>query len=242
MQLPGRLYPILDLEYCQNKKINAEDLLLSWDRLGLGYYQFRAKNLNETEYLEYARKLKASSPGLLLIANDYCSLAMENRGVFQGIHLGQEDFAALAEDRRICLRENRDKEWVRGISTHSLNQVQQAVQDGFWDYIAIGPVFPTDSKPGGKDPVLQELDMGKIIEFVSGEYSLWGQGKKSGTVPGIVFIGGITLNRLKKHSYLKNRATLDFEPIFALISAAAQLDELRALYENTLIDEKKKVT
>ena len=56
-----------------------------------------------------------------------------------GVHLGQDDMP-VAEARSII-----GPGGIIGVSTHSLEQAVRADDEGA-DYIAIGPVFPTDSK------------------------------------------------------------------------------------------------
>jgi thiamine-phosphate pyrophosphorylase len=64
-----------------------------------------------------------------------------------GVHLGQEDWQLLggSEERTERLANMR----IVGLSTHSLEQALRAERDGV-DYIGVGPVFPTATKPGVK--------------------------------------------------------------------------------------------
>jgi len=57
-----------------------------------------------------------------------------------GVHLGQED--GLLEEARVLLGEDA----LIGRSTHSPEQALKAQRDGF-DYIGVGPVFKTPTKP-----------------------------------------------------------------------------------------------
>ncbi len=63
-----------------------------------------------------------------------------------GVHLGQSDLTPA--DARLVLSSSQRV----GVSTHSLSQARQALQDGA-DYVAIGPVFPTFTK-ANPDPTV----------------------------------------------------------------------------------------
>jgi thiamine-phosphate pyrophosphorylase len=69
----------------------------------------------------------------LFIVNDHPDLAITADA--DGVHLGQDDFPPAMMGRLL------------GRSTHSLEQAQRAVADGV-DYLGVGPVFPTPTKPG----------------------------------------------------------------------------------------------
>lgn len=108
---------------------------------GADIVQLRAKNASKAEVLEDARALRAltSRYGVTFIVNDYIDIALAVGA--DGAHFGQEDLP-LAEARRIL-----GPDAVIGISTHSLEQALAAERDGA-DYIGVGPVYPTGTKPG----------------------------------------------------------------------------------------------
>jgi thiamine-phosphate pyrophosphorylase len=75
-----------------------------------------------------------------LICNDDVEAALAVPGV--GLHVGQDDLAPRAA--RAALGPGR----VLGLSTHSLAQAQAALLLGdVLEYFAVGPVFPTGTKP-----------------------------------------------------------------------------------------------
>ena len=82
--------------------------------------------------------------GVGLVLNDHPQLALELGAPL--CHLGQEDFFdagfTRAEQVTGC-----PKEFQLGLSTHSPEQAQRALRAAP-DYIAIGPVFATATKPG----------------------------------------------------------------------------------------------
>jgi thiamine-phosphate pyrophosphorylase len=81
----------------------------------------------------------ARQTGRLFIVNDHLDIAMAAGA--DGVHLGQADLPLVAV-RRV---------WgpghLVGRSTHSLEQARAAAAEGA-DYIGIGPVFATPTKPG----------------------------------------------------------------------------------------------
>lgn len=85
-----------------------------------------------------------AAAGVRLVINDHVELARDLGAAV--CHLGQEDFfdagyRQVAELRR----DGRPAEF--GLSTHAPDQAVRALAAGP-DYIAIGPVFPTGTKPG----------------------------------------------------------------------------------------------
>ena len=111
--------------------------------------------------------------GVRLIVNDRADIAaMTGAG---GVHVGQEDLP-VGEARRIC----GPPGWV-GVSTHNLEQFRDAAGTSA-DYIAVGPLFPTQTKEN-PEPVVG-------IEFLRAARGL--------TRKPIVAIGGITVGRVEE--------------------------------------------
>lgn len=108
---------------------------------GAQIVQLRNKTGTREEVLEQAKALRILTRkyNVPFIINDYPDIVMETDA--DGVHLGQEDMP-IAEARRLL-----GPERIIGISTHNLNQALAAERDGA-DYIGVGPVFPTDTKPG----------------------------------------------------------------------------------------------
>jgi len=77
---------------------------------------------------------------VLLIINDRADIARLCDA--DGLHLGQGDMAPV--QARKILGANK----IIGLSTHSHAQVKVASNNRDVDYIGIGPVFKTDTKPG----------------------------------------------------------------------------------------------
>lgn len=122
---------------------------------GVRFLQLRMKNQPRETILETAQLIRKITHGTrtLFIMNDDLSLAMEADA--DGVHLGQTD-QSLGEARAIW---NHPKKRF-GLSTHSMAQAAAAVQEQP-DYIGIGPVFPTPTKPDA-DPALGPDETGRI--------------------------------------------------------------------------------
>tara|TARA_B100001778_G_C18347404_1_gene520373 strand:- start:105 stop:704 length:600 start_codon:yes stop_codon:yes gene_type:complete len=118
--------------------------------------QLRMKDAPKNKILDVAIKLRkiTNQSSTLFIVNDYLDIAISADA--DGIHLGQND---------VSIREARSK-WnnsdkIIGLSTHNLQQAQQADEQGV-DYIGIGPVFHTSSKINA-DPILGIKYAKKIV-------------------------------------------------------------------------------
>jgi thiamine-phosphate pyrophosphorylase len=106
---------------------------------GVDIVQLREKHLGEQELLELARSARelCRRSGALLIVNDYPLLAREAEA--DGVHVGQGDMP-VAEVRELV-----GPEMLIGLSTHARREIDAA--DGA-DYIGVGPVHETPTKPG----------------------------------------------------------------------------------------------
>jgi thiamine-phosphate pyrophosphorylase len=111
---------------------------------GADIVQFRDKTLSMKERYDVGSQLAeiCYERGVLFIVNDAIDLALAVGA--EGVHLGQDD---LPQDvARELIKRFGAKEFLVGRSTHSLEQAQQAEQEGA-DYIGIGPVYATPTKP-----------------------------------------------------------------------------------------------
>lgn len=137
----SRLYAIIDKKTCGQKSLlEAADKIKS---LGADIIQLRDKISDKAAILKDAyslRRLLAKSKTLFII-NDYLDIARITDA--DGIHLGQED-CSIKIARKIL---GKDK--IIGLSCHSLKQAIEAQKQGA-DYIGIGPIFKTPTKPAAK--------------------------------------------------------------------------------------------
>ena len=125
---------------------------------GADIIQLRKKEMPKGEQYRLACALRdlTRRHQALLIVNDHADLAIAADA--DGVHLGQEDLEP-AVVRRIGDFANR----IIGRSTHSLEQALRAVDEGA-DYLGVGPVFATPTKPG-RPAVGLELVRAVVVTF-----------------------------------------------------------------------------
>ena len=144
------LYGFVDMAYIEELDPGevARDLIAG----GVDIIQVRAKDRSHTDRVALALKVVSAAfqYKVPVIINDDIEAAFEAGA--DGVHLGQEDWAAIPREERA---ERLASMRIVGLSTHSLEQALAAERDGA-DYIGVGPVFPTATKPGVK-PVGVEL-------------------------------------------------------------------------------------
>ena len=138
-----QFYGILDTGYVDTERWEKKCLALLEG--GAGVVQLRAKRESSNERRALLERILPffEETDVHLIVNDDLDLAVEFSSV--GLHVGQDD---------VCPREARERlgpEPILGLSTHSLIQARsaEALAD-ILDYFAVGPVFPTGTKPDYK--------------------------------------------------------------------------------------------
>ena len=119
---------------------------------GADLIHLRAKNSSGDEICRAAEKIlpitRAANVGLVI--NDHLGIAREVGAEI--CHLGQEDFFDAGHKAVSELRTAHSALRI-GLSTHSPEQAKRALAAGP-DYIAIGPVFATGTKPTAKPVTL----------------------------------------------------------------------------------------
>ena len=132
-----RLYVLITEAVCRRDWLTTAELALAG---GADCIQLREPDLPSGELLSRAKKLVAlcRDAKLPLIINDRPDIAVLSGAA--GVHVGQTDLPA-AEARRIV-----GPRALVGVSTHTIDQVKQARRDGA-DYVGVGPVFPSTTKP-----------------------------------------------------------------------------------------------
>ena len=110
-------------------------------RGGVDIVQLRIKDGDDELVLAAARRFRKAcdAAGALLIVNDRPDLALAASA--DGVHVGQDDVAAARA------REVVGEQLLVGLSTHTPAQVDAAADAGV-DYIGVGPVHATPTKPG----------------------------------------------------------------------------------------------
>lgn len=107
---------------------------------GCRLFQLREKTLAREQYRELALQAKtlADKYAAVFIVNDHVDVALEVGA--DGVHLGQDDMS-IGDARKIL-----GDGFIIGVSTHNIKEVMDAQAEGA-DYINVGPVFPTNTKP-----------------------------------------------------------------------------------------------
>ena len=132
-----RLYVLITESLCKRPWMDvAEAAILG----GADCVQLREKSLDAAALLDRARRLVelCRRHDVLCIINDRPDVAILSGA--DGVHVGREDLPA-SEVRKLV---GRNK--LVGVSTHDIDQAKRAVLDGA-DYIGVGPVFPSATKP-----------------------------------------------------------------------------------------------
>jgi thiamine-phosphate pyrophosphorylase len=142
----ARLYLIIDAEPHGRPAAEIVGPALAG---GVDMVQLREKELDEEAVLGAADELRelCDDHGALLILNDRPDLAVEC--VADGVHLGQAD--ASTDEARAVL----GADGIVGVSTHTREEIE-AAGESLADYIGVGPVHATPTKPG-TEPVGEEL-------------------------------------------------------------------------------------
>jgi thiamine-phosphate pyrophosphorylase len=166
------LYALTDLE--QSGAPSHGELVRRLVDAGVRLVQLRDKSLPAgrlcTEAADAVRI--ATSSKTLLIVNDRVDIALAAGA--GGVHLGGEDLPAVVARRLL------GEDAVIGVSTHSPVEAVQASAEPV-DYVAIGPIFASTTKPTGRT-------------LLGLEAIRWVRSRSS--IP-IVAIGGITLERAR---------------------------------------------
>jgi thiamine-phosphate pyrophosphorylase len=146
-----KLYTFVDTAYLHGRapELVAQQLCDG----GSDLIQLRAKNSSPSEIRAMAEKIvpvtRRANAGLVI--NDYLEIAHETGADI--CHLGQEDFFDAGYKKVSKLKIQNSKLKI-GLSTHAPEQAQHALDAGA-DYIAIGPVFATGTKPTAKPVTLE---------------------------------------------------------------------------------------
>jgi len=138
MNLDFRLYLITDRRLFES----SEAMLVAIEKAlqgGAKAVQLREKDLTTRELLGLAYRMRAltASYGAKLFVNDRVDIALAVDA--DGVHLGGKSIPVHAA------RKASKGRLLVGVSTHSVQEAQQAEADGA-DFIILGPVYETPSK------------------------------------------------------------------------------------------------
>ncbi|HOO55836.1 MAG TPA: thiamine phosphate synthase [bacterium] len=150
-------------------------LLRQLIKAGVGMIQLREKGIDDVEALKHANKISGiiRKSESLFVVNDRVDLALAAGA--DAVHLGQEDIP-IKEARAIA-----GERLLIGYSTHTYRQAMKALESRP-DYISVGPIFSSPTKPEKKPVGL------KLLEKVT---------SISGDIP-VVAIGGISMGNLER--------------------------------------------
>ncbi|HEY1833778.1 MAG TPA: thiamine phosphate synthase [Solirubrobacteraceae bacterium] len=108
---------------------------------GVDVFQLREKHMEDARLVALAERVQTlcGELGVLFVLNDRPDLAALVGT--DGVHVGQEDMPPTA------VREIVGERMLIGLSTHATAEID-AVDAGLVDYIGVGPVHATPTKPG----------------------------------------------------------------------------------------------
>lgn len=170
-----RLYTFIDTAYLHGRE--PASLAQQLCDGGSDIIQLRAKGGSRDEVRRLAEAILpvTRAAGVPLVINDHPDLAQAVGA--ECVHLGQEDFFDAGLSHRSQLP-TLNSQLLLGLSSHAPDQGRRAAAADA-DYIAVGPVFATGTKPGRAPCTLD------YVRWASAQVSLpW------------FAIGGITLANL----------------------------------------------
>ncbi len=136
-----RLYGFIDTTYLAKR--DPAEVARQLIAGGVDIIQVRAKKEKCSKLVEIGLAVvrAAQETSVPVIINDDIEAACGTGA--DGVHLGQEDWAAIPRAERHQRLMGLD---ILGISTHSLVQAMEAERDGA-NYIGVGPIHATGTKP-----------------------------------------------------------------------------------------------
>jgi thiamine-phosphate pyrophosphorylase len=138
------LYLVLDPDLC--REIGMVETARLAVAGGVTMVQLRDKSADTATVVETGRALKLAleGTGVPLIINDDVEAAIALGA--EGVHVGQSDLAAAAARQRI------PDTMILGVSVET-EELARRVDAALVDYVGIGPVFATGTKPDHKTPI-----------------------------------------------------------------------------------------
>lgn len=148
-----RLYTFIDTAYLTDR--SPVELAKQLCDGGSDIIQLRAKNLSPDAIQKMAESIApiTESAGIHLVVNDHPAIAQSLLAPF--VHLGQEDFFGGGYQNITNLFPKNPHHQL-GLSTHNSDQCRQAIDAGA-NYVAIGPIYATKTKPFAKPVTLDYI-------------------------------------------------------------------------------------
>ncbi|NLX71588.1 MAG: thiamine phosphate synthase [Clostridiales bacterium] len=195
------LYAVTDRTWLKGRSFI--DVIEEALKAGVTFLQLREKNLDYSSFLTLAREIKkvVDKYKIPYVINDNVDIALACGA--DGVHVGQKDMDAK-DVRKII---GPDK--ILGVSAQTVEQAVAAERNGA-DYIGVGSVFPTSTKPDAETVSFETLR--EICKSVS--------------IP-VVAIGGINKDNAMKLAGSGIDGIAVVSAIFAQDDIAASVRELR---------------
>ncbi len=190
------LYAIIDPDF--RKDLTVGEMADSCLSGGAKLIQLRNKSTNTLQKMDQSREILdlKKKYNFIFIINDDPVLAKECGA--DGVHLGQSDMSVTKA------REILGSKKIIGLSSHSLEEASEGLKQEI-DYLALGAIFPTTSKP--VDHPIVGLDLLKKVRPLTNKP--------------LVAIGGITLENI---SDVINAGA----DMIAVISSLLKSDDIRS--------------
>jgi thiamine-phosphate pyrophosphorylase len=131
------VYAITDRSLAGEPDISVIVRQLSQGKAGL--IQIREKNISTSEFTALAASAveTAAEYNIPILINDRVDVALYSGA--RGVHLGDDEMPPK-EARKLL-----GTEAIIGVSCHSISDVKKALEEPL-DYIAVGPIYPTETK------------------------------------------------------------------------------------------------
>ncbi|MBI4845805.1 MAG: thiamine phosphate synthase [Candidatus Omnitrophica bacterium] len=174
---------------------------------GVRVIQYRNKGTKARLAYEEALKIKAVLKGALFLINDRIDVAQAVDA--DGVHLGKDDMPYEAA-RKIL-----GPEKIIGITVSSVEQAKEA-QDNGADYIGVGPIFQTRTKPDAGQPL--GIETLKAI-------------RKAVSIP-IAAIGAITLENAQEVILAGADAVCALSAVIGKADVSTEIMKFQNIFQN----------
>ena len=135
-------YALIDAALLERYAVDLEEFAEYLNREGVGIAQYRDKQGNDEAVAHALEEIRKHYEGTLIV-NDRMALI----DLADGLHLGQEDLAAVDSRPEIAVTKIRERigDKMLGLSTHNLEEIETANTLDL-DYIGLGAYRETSTK------------------------------------------------------------------------------------------------
>ncbi|WP_457607827.1 thiamine phosphate synthase [Nitratifractor sp.] len=140
--MDNQIYALVDRSLMEEYGLDFGTIGSFLERQEIGIVQYRDKEADDEAYAQRLTEFRRRYGGTIIV-NDRLNLAP----LADGLHLGQEDLAALDPDPAHAVAEAREiiDDRLLGLSTHNAEEIETAnILD--LDYIGLGAYRPTATK------------------------------------------------------------------------------------------------